>query len=226
MVPAAAFLAGCSHRGAPDVGAPRRAARRAIAIVRPVVPSKAKQIEQLVAIAEIATAAEANAPWWQGSVGRTEAAWLRVVRTARDAAVSVRDAQERARVLHSSLQREARNEIARAQAEINEAGMGRREAAAMQQAMMRYKLSEKLAAGGRYQEAADDLEQAHTNARVVHGAWSALHARFSDPANLRLWRSWADQTIDDSRRTGEPAVIVDKLRRRVVLYGAGRVIAS
>jgi lipoprotein-anchoring transpeptidase ErfK/SrfK len=194
--------------------------------VRPVVPSKAKQIEQLVAIAEVATSGEANAPWWQGSVGRTQAAWLRVVRTARDATVAVRAAQSRAKVRHGGLEPEARNDILRAQAEINEAGMGRRESAAMLQAVMHYRMSEKLAAGGRYQDAADNLEQVHREARIVHVAWSGLHARFSDPANLKTWRAWAEQTISDSLRTGDAAIIVDKLRRRVVLYRAGRAIVS
>jgi len=220
------LLAGCSHRPAPEAEAPRRAVRRAIAMVRPFVPSKARQLEQLVAIAEIATAAEANAPWWQGSVGRTEAAWLRAVRTAREATVAVVDAQGRARARYAGLQPEARNDIVRAQAEINEAGMGRREAAAMQQALLHYRTSEKLAGGDRFQEAADRLAEAQANARVVHGAWSSLHARFSDPANLRLWRSWAEQTIQESARSGDTAIIVDKLRRRVVLYRAGRAIGS
>ncbi len=222
----ALLLAGCAAAPAPDGDGPRRAARRAIAAVRPFVPSKARQIEQLVAIAEIATAAEANAPWWQGSVGRTQAAWLRVVRTSRDAVSAVADAQNRGRSRHAGLQQEARNDLVRAQAEINEAGMGRREASAMQQALMHSKMAEKLAAAGRYQEAADRLVAAQVNARVVHATWSALHARFSDAANLRLWRSWAEQTIEGSRRNGDAAILVDKLRRRVILYRSGRAVAS
>lgn len=147
----ALLLVGCSHRPVPDADAPRRAARRAIAIVRPAAPSKAKLIEQLVAIAEIATAAEVNAPWWEGSVGRSEAAWLRVLRAAHDATTAVRAAQSQAEARYAALQVEGRYEIARAQAEINEAGMGRREATSMQQALISFRLSEKLASGGRHQ---------------------------------------------------------------------------
>jgi len=223
---AALLIMGCSHGPATDADAPRRAAQRAVAIVRPTVPSKAKLIEQLVAVAEIATAAEVNAPWWEGSVGRSEAAWLRVMRTAHEATTAVRAAQSQAQVRYAGLQAEGRNEIARAQAEINEAGMGRREAASMQQALISFRLSEKLASGGRHQQAGDELLKVHPNASVVHGTWSALHARFSDPANLRAWRGWAEQTIEESRRTGDAAIIVDKLRRRVVLYRMGRTVAS
>ena len=221
-----AGLAGCARQATPEVEGARRAAYRAVAIVRPAAPAQARLIERLVAIAEIATAAEANAPWWEGSVGRTEAAWLRVMRTANLAVGAVRAADRTARARYAGLQPNARHEVTRALAEINEAGMQSREAAAMQRALVSISLAEKLAAVGRYQEAADDLASAHASAAVVHRKWIALHARFSDPANLRLWRAWAVQTIEDSRRTGGTAILIDKLRRRLTLYRAGRVIAS
>lgn len=219
-------LAACSHRPQPDPSAARRAATRAIHVVRPAAPSKARLIERLVSIAEVATAAEANTPWWEGSVGRTEAAWFRVVRAAHEVTATVRTHQNEWQTRFAGLKPEGRNDLARAQAEINEAGMGKYEAVAMQQVFISYKLSEKLAAGGRYEDAADELAKLRDNATVVHRAWSALHARFSDPANIRLWRAWAEQTIEESRRTQDVAILVDKLRRRVILYRAGRAIAS
>jgi L,D-peptidoglycan transpeptidase YkuD (ErfK/YbiS/YcfS/YnhG family) len=148
------------------------------------------------------------------------------MRTANLAVTSVRTAENRARARYANLQPNARSEVARALAEINEAGMEPREAAAMQRALGSILLGEKLAAVGRYQDAAGDLAQAHASAAVVHRKWIALHARFSDPANLRLWHAWAVQTIEESRRTGKTAVLIDKLRRRLTLYRAGRVIAS
>ncbi len=219
-------LAACSRRPAPEVDAARRTARRAVTIVRSEAPAQARLIERLVAFAEVATAAEANVPWWEGSVGRTEAAWLRVARAAHDAVITVRAADEQAEKRYAGLHPNARSEVARALAEINEAGMGRREAAAMQRALVSISLGEKLAAVGRRQEAADELAKAHGSAAIVHRKWIALHARFSDPANLRLWRAWAEQTIGESRRTGETVILIDKLRRRVFLYRGGRVIAS
>ncbi len=219
-------LAACARRPAPDVDAPRRTARKAVAIVRTEAPAQARLIERLVALAEIATAAEANAPWWEGSVGRTEAAWLRVARAAHDAVAAVRAADTVAEERYAGLHPNARSEVARALAEINEAGMGLREAAAMQRALVSISLGEKLAGVGRRQEAADELAKAHASAAVVHRKWLALHARFSDRANLRLWHAWAEQTIAESQRTGESVLLIDKLRRRVFLYRGGRVIAS
>jgi L,D-peptidoglycan transpeptidase YkuD (ErfK/YbiS/YcfS/YnhG family) len=219
------MLVSCSRHPSPDVAGARRAARNAIRIVRPNAPRQARLIEELVAIAEAATAAEAASPWWQGSVGRTEASWLRVVHTAREAVSSVRAAQEKAFGVYTVLHPEVHNEVVRAQAEIGEAGMGRHEAAAMQRALMSLKFAQKLAAGDRYQQAAEELQEARRAAGTVHNAWRALHARFSDRANLRQWRRWAELTIEVSRGSSETAILVDKLRRRVTLYRRGRAVA-
>jgi L,D-peptidoglycan transpeptidase YkuD (ErfK/YbiS/YcfS/YnhG family) len=220
----AALLVSCSRHPLPDVEGARRAARTAIRVVRPTAPSKARLIEQLVSLAEAATAAEAAAPWWEGSVGRTEAAWLRVARTAREATTSVRAAQNQARGVYTALHAEVRNEVVRAQAEIGEAGMGRREASAMQQAITSLRLAEKLAGAGRHQQAVEELREARDGAALVHHAWAGLHARFGEASNLRQWQQWAEMTIDETARSGDAAILVDKLRRRVTLYRAGRAV--
>jgi L,D-transpeptidase catalytic domain len=50
----------------------------------------------------------------------------------------------------------------------------------------------------------------------------ALFARFSDPENLRKWREWARAGIEESRRTGKPALLVDKRAQMAVLWTKGR----
>ncbi|HVN32975.1 MAG TPA: L,D-transpeptidase [Thermoanaerobaculaceae bacterium] len=224
---ALAFVAlpvACARHQVPNVDGARRAARKAIQIVRPSAPTKARLIEQLVALAEVATAAEAAAPWWQGSVGRTEAAWLRVVRTAHDTTTAARAVESSARRAYTTLHTDVRDEVVRAQAEIGEAGMGRREAAAMQQALLSLKLAERLAEAGRHQPAVEELREARQGAAVVHHEWASLHARFGEPSNLRQWQAWAEMTIEESRRAGETAILVDKLRRRVTLYRDGKAV--
>jgi L,D-peptidoglycan transpeptidase YkuD (ErfK/YbiS/YcfS/YnhG family) len=208
----------------PDVQGARRAARHALRIVRPAAPANARLIEEYVALAEIATAAEAASPWWEGSVGRTEAAWFRVVHQARIATSSVRAMEGNARKAYTTLFPEVRSEVIRAEAEIGEAGMGRREAAAMQRAITGIRLAEKLAAANRHGQATEELREARRDAAVIHNAWRSLHARFGDRSNLRQWREWAEATIEESRRTGETVLLVDKLRRRVTLYRDGRQI--
>ena len=220
----AAAAAGCSHHAAYEVEGTRRAAKHAVAIVRPTAPKQARLIEQLVALAEIATAAETNAPWWEGSLGRTQAAWLRVARASHEATASVRSVLDQARMSYRTTYPDVRNEVVRAQAEIREAGMARREAAAMENAIMGLKLAEKLAAGGRHGQALDELRQARNNAAIIHHTWASLHARLADPANLRTWKKWVELTLDESRQTGDSVILVDKLRRRVTIYRSGQPV--
>jgi len=219
-----AAASACSRHPAHEVEGARRAAKHAVAIVRPTAPKQARLIEQLVALAEIATAAEGHAPWWEGSLGRTQAAWLRVARASHEAAASVRSVLAQARMTYGTTYPDVRNEVVRAQAEIREAGMARREAAAMEDAIMGLKLAEKLAAGGRHGQALDELRDARENAAIIHRTWASLHARLQDPANVRMWRQWVDLTIEESRRTGDPVILVDKLRRRITIYRAGQPV--
>ncbi|HUK14135.1 MAG TPA: L,D-transpeptidase [Thermoanaerobaculaceae bacterium] len=222
----ASLLLACSGRPAPDLEGARRAAHRAVRLVRPEEPLQARLIERLVADAETATAAEASAPFWEGSVGRTEAAWFRAIHAARLAASRVHARQAQATARAGSLLRVAQDEVARARAEINETGMGRREGAAMSTAAASLETAQRLAGGGRNESAAEELRQAIENAAVVHRGWRNLHARFSDPSLRRTWNEWAEKTIEGSRQSGAAAIVIDKLRRRVFLYQGGRVALS
>ncbi len=209
----------------PNVDGARRAARNALRLVRQAAPAKARLLEQFVALAEVATVAEAAAPWWEGSIGRTEASWFRVVRLARETTSAVRTAEHRAQKAYTALHPEVRSEVVRAQAEIGEAGMGRQEAAAMQRAIGSLRLAEKLAAAGRAEQGTGELLEARHAAAVVHHAWRSLHARFGDRNNLRQWHAWAEATIEESRTNQTTAILVDKLRRLVLVYRDGRQVA-
>lgn len=48
--------------------------------------------------------------------------------------------------------------------------------------------------------------------------------RFQDPRLRRLWQGWVDDTIEESRRSGGAAVIVDKIGRRCLLVAAGKTV--
>lgn len=50
----------------------------------------------------------------------------------------------------------------------------------------------------------------------------ALFARFGDPANLQKWREWVRAGIAESRRTGKPALVVDKRAHMAVLFAKGK----
>ncbi len=222
----AVVLIGACARPAPDVGAARRATRIAVKELRAWAPFKARLVEELVALAEAATAGEANTPFWEGSIGRTEAAWARAVHTAHVALKAVR-AQRAHHLRHATeLVTAVTDEVVRARAEIRETGMGRREAMAMEEANVELATGQRLFAAQRYAQAGEELQAAKAKVQIVHTGWNALHARFSDPTLRREWQEWASQTIADSRASGEAALLVDKLRRRVVLYRAGHAEAS
>ncbi|MGH9337889.1 MAG: L,D-transpeptidase family protein, partial [Vicinamibacteria bacterium] len=50
----------------------------------------------------------------------------------------------------------------------------------------------------------------------------ALFERLGDPANLRTWRKWVEAGIKESRRTGRPALVVDKRAHLAVLWIKGK----
>jgi hypothetical protein len=199
---------------------------RAINLVRPESPQTARQLERLLGEAEVATAGEAATPWWEGSIGRTEAAWARALRAAAVATRQTRAAKARIESQRDGLFRQVRDELAQAQGELREASMGHIEIAAVERARNRLALAERLVDLGSYSAAREELEAALADAAVVHAAWSALHARFADPALRRHWQRLVDETIEYSRDTGEVVLIVDKLRRKVFVFRKGREEAS
>lgn len=224
----AAILAswGCTSRPTPDVGPARRAAWKAIRLVRPAAPQRVKYIEKLLADAEVVTAVEINAPWWRRNEGRTEAAWLRVVHAAGQATHAVRAQQEHARSRYLTLLEATRDELARGRAEIREAGMGRRESAAITRALVGLSTAQKLALAGDHARATDKLIAARESLAIIHSNWVGVHARFSDGTLNRQWKQWVDATITGSRDHSDMAIVVNKLQRRLILYYRGLKLAS
>jgi hypothetical protein len=218
-------LACSAHSEVTDAGA-RRAAKTAIRLLRPWAPHKARYIERLVADAEVAEAAERSAPWWARQTGRGGAAWLRVARAAGEEVRTFRGQQDQAAKRYSELLTTARDDLARADAELREAGMGRREAAAMQRATTLYLTAQRLAALADFGRANDKLHASRELCTVIHAEWTRLHARFSDRQLRRQWDRWVDATIEESRTSGSFAIVIDKLRRRLFLYYKGLRLTS
>jgi hypothetical protein len=51
-----------------------------------------------------------------------------------------------------------------------------------------------------------------------------LFARFGDPANLRRWREWVREAVNDSRRHRRPALVVDKRAQMAVLWSNAKPV--
>lgn len=183
-------------------------------------------LERLLAEAERITAFERQAPFWDHSPGRTEAAWLRLARLAAERVQQKRERQLTARQQFEQVYAKAANHLSRAQQELAETGMGRREAAAFQRAKGALSRAQALARLGIWREASDLARAAVNDLAIVHHEFGNLHARFSDPNLRRQWREWVQQTLTQSRDEGIVVIIVDKLRRRLSVYEGGRLLAS
>lgn len=204
----------------------RAAAARASRALEESAPATARHVERLVSAAEVATADEVNSPVWERIPGRAQSAWSRALTAAHEGLVDMRRREavydERWRLLATQVDAE----ISRALAESQEAGVGRREIAAANQAKLKWTIARRFAEQRAFERAIGEAEQARVLAATVHESYKTLHSRFSDPKNLRHWRALVASTIDDSKTNGETALIVDKLARKLHVYRAGRRVAT
>lgn len=209
-----------------SVAASRRAAHRALRVVRPESPDTAKLVDRLVADAEVITAQEGAAPPWDRSPGRVETAWVRVLTTVRRAAVDINTRAAAAEKRWKELAAAASTQVAQAHEEAGEAGVGARESSAARRAEYHLGLARKFAASRAFDRANVSAMMALDFAQVVHKSWKDLHARFGEPRNLATWRGWVEETIAQSRRDGGSAIVIDKLKRRLYLYQRGERVAT
>jgi hypothetical protein len=86
--------------------------------------------------------------------------------------------------------------------------------------------AEYLLEDGHLHAAVDRARAAYEVAGGARKEVEDLLARFEDPANLRLWRSWVAEAKEESRRTGGRALVVDKFQHRALLFDRGKLKRS
>jgi L,D-peptidoglycan transpeptidase YkuD (ErfK/YbiS/YcfS/YnhG family) len=210
----------------PELSRLRASARDAVDALRQPSPAAARRLDGLIADAEAITAQESTAPAWRRNPGRTEAAWNRILMTAHASLVDLRRRERTFSERWESLAFHARKDVERALEESQEAGVGRREIAAARQAEQKWTLAQKYATTGAHERAIAEAEQARHFAEIVHASFADLHARFRDPKNLARWRRMVEETVARSKREGSTVFVVDKLRRRLHVYAAGKRVAT
>lgn len=204
----------------------RAAAFRAVTVLRADLPAAARQVDQLIAQAEVVTADEQTAPVWEQSPGRVEASWLRALSTARTSVAAVRVRQNAGRERWLALAPGLAADVRRAVEESKEAGVGRREIAAARQASHKWDVAQKFAAAGEYQRALAEVDSVRSFNKVVNTSFNSLHSRFGEPKNLQKWKRMVAETIARSKSEGSTALIVDKLKRKLHVYAAGNRVAT
>jgi len=209
-----------------SVPAARGAGLSAARALRADQPERARMVERLLAQAEVVSAQELAALPWARTPGRAEAAWQRVHAEARAGLALARTRQDAAAARWRELEPAMLRQVRQAELEAGEAGVGRREIAAARKAVYQAGLARDFAAAGELDRANVAAMAAMDFSEIVHKAWRDLHARFGETRNLALWRSWVNDTVAQSRRDGEHAIVVDKLKRKLHVYRAGSRIAT
>lgn len=106
---------------------------------------------------------------------------------------------------------------------INEGRLAR---AALTKAELLSREAEILIAKGRYSEASKKLNSASSrfdqSLKVIRG----IAGRFGDREQVNIWRAMADETINDSRKKQDYAIIVSKADRILTLYKSGKPYKS
>jgi diadenosine tetraphosphate (Ap4A) HIT family hydrolase len=218
------ITAGCSQ--APpdpsDWDGFRSALQRAAREVRATDPEAAAEVERLIAEAEIVTARENAVSSWRRKPGRTPAAWGHAMVTANRALTSVRSERAELSARLALLLKQAEVSIGAAEGRIGLAGVDGSHVGETASARYHVTTARKLAEDGEYRAALEHAKKALVLAAGLDHSWNQSIERFSEPTRLALWREQAAETIGDSRRTGGAAIVVDKLRHRLVLYEGGR----
>lgn len=80
----------------------------------------------------------------------------------------------------------------------------------------------RLLAAEEYSLAVEKSQEAAKLAGELPPETEALFARFGDPRNLHEWRRWVAGAVDESRRRGRPALVVDKRAQMAVLWRNAR----
>ena len=225
------LVAGARDSGRPGddvaaLAAARRSATGAVRALRADSPGAARYLDRLIADAEVATAQELTAAGWRRTPGRVEISWSRVLVAAHDALAKERRRELGFEERWAEVRDQVATDVRLALEQSQEAGVGRREIAAAQQASLKWTLAEQWAEQGDLERALGEAAEAQEFTEVVERSFTALHQRFEDPKERARWQRLVRETVELSRSQGSTVIVVDKLKRRLVVYARGQAVAT
>ena len=163
---------------------------------------------------------------WFRDYGPARAAFQDLVRSGTDLLGRVRDMRtSREKVLDAEIG-DCAGQAARLKdmtGSFNENGAVRRYLA---QADIQLAEAGMLVGKGEYEKARLLLEGGRRSVASAQEAAAAVLNRYLDPRQLARWKSWADETILESRSRGITSFIVGKLERKIHIYHRGALAAS
>jgi hypothetical protein len=83
-----------------------------------------------------------------------------------------------------------------------------------------------LSEAGKYFEAEAKLIQVPEHLRAAEEALSPVLSRLLDKNQIATWQRWVEDTVARSKATGAYAIVVSKIDRSLILYKAGRPVAT
>lgn len=194
----------------------RRAARRALEVLDGDRSQAARRLAAEIDRAERLVAEGASAE-------ATGHAWARAATYGGRALHERARARERAE-RYRRVEAEARSALAEAATGLSGQGAGRPAAAALSRARLALGSAAGSARAGDLQAAEAAVARALGHLEPLRRRSRALGERFADPALLRRWEGWVEATAGESRRSGRAALVVDKLRRRLLFLSRGRLV--
>jgi L,D-peptidoglycan transpeptidase YkuD (ErfK/YbiS/YcfS/YnhG family) len=96
----------------------------------------------------------------------------------------------------------------------------------LQQARLHLDEAELLQKAGQYSLAAERARLASDQAGRVSQRAAQAAARYVDSDLVQNWRRWIEDTVEQSRRSGSPAIIVNKERHLLTLLVRGRPVRN
>jgi len=193
--------------------------------LEPELPEAATTLRRCLAEAEAALSRHRATPFWRRDPDAVVAAWDRVGEEGFVALRRLREHRASVEQQWATLQSELLDAVVTARRQARATGLSPRESSLALQAETAFRLALRQAEAGDLPAAIAAGQQALALAETVSIAWEDLHARFEDRASLSRWERWVRETVADSARRGRPALVVDKLRRRLHLFAGGRRVA-
>jgi L,D-peptidoglycan transpeptidase YkuD (ErfK/YbiS/YcfS/YnhG family) len=94
------------------------------------------------------------------------------------------------------------------------------------QADIRLAEAEMLVRKSEFEKARRLLDDGRASIEAARDAAAKTLSRYLDPAQLALWKRWADETVAESRARGTTVFLVSKLERKLHIYRKGVRTAS